>query len=51
MQKISDKKVLASIYVIDACRSNPSNKYESGFATQGVGPNTFIALGFNSFKF
>jgi hypothetical protein len=44
MQKISDKKVLASVYVIDACRSNPSNKNESGFATQGVGPNTFIAL-------
>ena len=44
MQKISGKKVLASVYVIDACRSNPSNKNESGFATQGVGVNTFIAL-------
>jgi len=44
MQKISDKKVLANIYVIDACRYNAANKYESGFATQGAGPNTYIAL-------
>lgn len=44
MQKISDKKVLASIYVIDACRSNPYNQIESGFATQGAGPNSYIAL-------
>ena len=44
MQKISDKKVLANIYVIDACRYNAANKNESGFATQGAGPNTYIAL-------
>ena len=48
MESIHDKKTLVSIFMIEACRSNPYRNPETGFDTRGITNNSFIGLSANA---